>query len=226
MQTVAVMPDKKEFEPGQVSEKPRVWDKYGATFRHEIYLTGRNPSDPMHGYGKKEAFTEKQDRLAVLTGIIQRIWFDNDYRRRADRMDFFVQTSPIRRDHPKILTLYPAQFTPYGELLQCEGFIKGLNRMYRPDTTIAGGFKNLSDVFNPEKVAELEADLRHKELSEQQRFHPELAKNPLAAIPVFEDNMALVNYCMYLSKNGIRPVGAVNAWYMHMVAQFPNQYGK
>jgi hypothetical protein len=210
--------------PVDTDAKTGIWDKYGATFRHEIYLTGRNPADPMHGYGKKQEFTEKQDRLAVLRGVIDRIWFQNQYRHKADRMDIFVQTSPVRKDHPKILTLYPTSFTPYGELARMEGFCKSLKGMYRPDTTVNGGFKTVGDIFNPEKVAEVEDQLRLKELAEEQRFDPNLAKNPLAMSPVFPDHMALVNYCMHLSTKGIRPTQAVNAWYMKMLEQFPTKY--
>jgi hypothetical protein len=224
MQIAPQTPDNELIPPVNTDKSRAVWDKYGATFRHEIYIIGRNPVDPMHGYGNKVDFTEKLDRLEVLRGIIDRIWFQWQYRHKSDKMDIFVQTSTIRKEHPKILTLFPTSFTPYGELATQHAFNASLKRMYRPDTTIAGGFKTLADVFDPSKVAELEDQLRLKELAEEQRFHPVLAKDPLALVPVFPDHMALVNYCQYLSKNGVRPIGAVNAWYMKMVELHPTLY--
>lgn len=199
------------------------FDKWKCTFRHEIkcHPTDSYPAGRvLVGYSKRNEFSEKLDKQEVLKGYIERIWFDHSYRQKAEWMKIYWKNGPVNREHPLLLTLYPTRHDPTELTLDLTTLNAWLRAKFQPGTAISAGPKNIQELFDPKKIAELEMQQRHRELKETQLFNPQLADNPLAELPIFPDRQALVWYCDTLIKTGHRPRGAVEQYWRNMKAKY------
>ncbi len=198
------------------------WDKWGATFRHVIEMlpnavhpTGRK----LVGYSKSARFSEKLDKMAVFKGYVDRIWFDWDYRSQATSMQIYFQNGPVKSDHPLLVTLLPNSFKPEPCLLSNPILIKWLTAKFNPNHVQTGGL-TLGKLWDVEEVKRVEAEARKREI-EELLFTPLLASDPLTEAPLWDDRMALSNYCTNLMKLAVRPRGAVEAFWRSMLKKYP-----
>jgi hypothetical protein len=83
------------------------WDTFNSTFRHQINFTN---GKSIIGYSRRRGFTEQQDKIVLLEGVICRL-YQNKYLSSNTESIHFYLNQPVTQDHELVLTLSPSDYS-------------------------------------------------------------------------------------------------------------------
>jgi hypothetical protein len=201
------------------SRKENEYDFANATFRHHIIMLDGKHLD---GCSKTKAYSEKSDKLEVLMGVIQRVWFKNSYRTRAESMEIYWQDGPIRKHHPRLLKLTQSAYQIEAEALTIPGLDDRLRTLYMPSAA-KPKVKSIAALFDVAQIEAAERAEAQQRLKATSVFNPILTHDPFNKADHFQNMHQLHEYCNLLINQG-QPQGLVGAYFRDMQNKYPHKY--